>query len=524
MTAPPMKTAEDRLVMAMAGVSRDPLGFVLLAFPWRETNTILEKEDGPDQWQRAVLNAIKDGLITVQDAIRIAVASGHGIGKSALVAWLILWALCTKPDTRGVVTANTMPQLMTKTWPELAKWYNLLICKHWFQLSATRIHSLSRPETWRVDAVPWNETNTEAFAGLHNQGRRILVIYDEASAIDDKIWETTEGALTDANTEIIWCVFGNPTRNTGRFRECFGRLAHRWRRLQIDSRSVRITNKQQISQWISDYGEDSDFVRVRVRGVFPRAGTMQFIPLDVAEAAMAMAREVSATVHDALAIGVDVARFGDDKTVIRFRRGRDARSMAPIKMRGADTTTIASTVNNIILSRQPQGVFVDAGGVGGGVVDQLRAFGHRNVYGIDFGTKPLNAFIKDEGMVVYANRRAEMWGILRDWLSFGMIDNDPELLNDLTGIEYGFTLKDGRDAILLEKKEDMKKRGLASPDDGDALALTFAVPLPQGDFRRQIMNKPKYQFEYQPLAEALTLGSRQQPMRRPAWWPGQNIH
>jgi hypothetical protein len=172
--------------------------------------------------------------------------------------------------------------------------------------------------------IPWSEHRTEAFAGLHNQGKRIIVIFDEASAIPDVIWETTEGALTDADTKIIWGVFGNPTRNTGRFRECFGRFRHRWHLWQVGSRATKLTNKEQINQWIADYGEDSDFVRVRVRGVFPRAGDMQFISTEMAEAAMSDKRDPPSTIYDPLVLGVDVARFGDDATVLCPRRARDA--------------------------------------------------------------------------------------------------------------------------------------------------------------------------------------------------------
>ena len=195
-----------------------------------------------------------------RSAILLATSSGHGIGKSSLVSWLILWALSTFPDTRGVVTANTATQLRSKTWAELTKWHNLFVLKHWFSVTATAIFSSdpAHEKTWRVDAIPWSKNNTEAFAGLHNQGKRILVVFDEASAIDDPVWEVTEGALTDTGTEIIWAVFGNPTRNTGRFADCFRKYKHRWKRFQVDSRSARMTNKAQIAQWIEDYGEDSD--------------------------------------------------------------------------------------------------------------------------------------------------------------------------------------------------------------------------------------------------------------------------
>src|SRR5690606_9376862 len=192
--------------------------------------------------------------------------------------------------------------------------------KELFHLTATALYSAD-PEherTWRIDMIPWSERSVEAFAGLHNKGKRVFVAFDEASAIPDVIWETTEGALTDEGTQIIWLVFGNPTRNTGRFRECFRRFAARWKTFQVDSRQVSITNKDQISKWIEDYGEDSDFVRVRVRGTFPRAGSVQFISSElVSEAAR---REVHVHIHDPLIIGVDVARFGDDASVIYIRK------------------------------------------------------------------------------------------------------------------------------------------------------------------------------------------------------------
>lgn len=465
-----VRDLEGELIDDVASFTHDPLGFVLYAFPWGERGPLADKA-GPDEWQRAVLERVGKGLQAAAEAIQEATASGHGVGKSALVAWLLLWAMATHEDTRGVVTANTENQLRTKTWAELSKWHRLLICKHWFTLTATALFA-SNPahaKTWRIDAVPWSESNTEAFAGLHNEGRRIIVVFDEASAIPDIIWETTEGALTDANTEILWFAFGNPTRNTGRFKECFGRFRHRWATQQIDSRNVAITNKEQIAQWVADYGEDSDFVRVRVRGVFPRAGSMQFIDGERVE--KAQTREVVTQPSDPLVIGVDVARFGDDQTVICFRRGRDARALPWVTMRGADTMQVAGRVADLARIHRPDAIFVDEGGLGAGVVDRLRQLNVRMV-GINFGSSPTGIAL-DEGVKV-KNKRAEMWALMRDWLRGGAIPADHELAADLTGVEYGF---DADNAIQLEKKEHMKKRGLASPDMGDALALTFAYPV-----------------------------------------------
>ncbi len=487
---------EQQLVEEVAKCAKDPLRFVRFAFPWGEGD--LAGYPGPDQWQTEALAAIRDNLSTAQP-VRIAVASGHCVGKSALVSWLILWALATFPDARATVTAGTEGQLRTKTWPELAKWHRRCICGHWLEMTATALHArqAGHEKSWRADAVPWSEHNTEAFSGLHNQGRRILLVFDEASAIADSIWEVSEGALTDASTEIIWLAFGNPTRNTGRFRECFGRWQHRWITKQVDSRNVRVANAEQITQWVSDYGEDSDFVRVRVRGVFPRAGTMQFIPSDLA--AEAMQREAVASMQDPLILGVDVARFGEDSSVICIRKGRDARTYAPVRLRGVSTTTLSARVADIYQHYRADAVFVDGGGVGGGVVDQLRA-ARVPVHDIQFGSKA-DRVMPGQEMIHYANKRAEMWGLMREWLQGGSIPNNPELAAELTGLEFGYVMREGRDAIQLESKVDMKKRGLASPDWADALALTFAYPVMAGVHSGYAGagNHPRVLVDYEPL-------------------------
>ena len=455
---------------------RDPAGFVRVAFPWNEPGPLAGRK-GPELWQKTVLDEIGKGIKGRQSVIREAVASGHGIGKSALVAWIVLWALCTCDDARVAVTANTEPQLRTKTWPELLKWYRMLVCRHWFAATATSLHSVDpdHRDTWKADALTWSENNTEAFAGLHNVGNRIVLIFDEASAISDRVWEVAEGALTDANTEIIWCAFGNPTRNTGRFRECFGSLRHRWNHQQVDSRSVSFTNKQQIDEWVKDYGEDSDFVRVRVRGEFPRAGSLQFIDSERVEEAMG--RGLTRDTGLPLIMGVDIARQGEDQTVIRFRQGVDARSVPAMKFRIPDLMQVASRVAEQIDIHKPSAVFVDATGIGAGVFDRLAQLGYAQVVGVNFGGKS-DRTTSIDAAALYANKRAEMWGHLKDWCRTGCLPEDRDLQADLIGVEYGY---DAQNAILLEKKEDMRKRGLASPDDGDALALTFAYPVAARD-------------------------------------------
>lgn len=478
-------SVELKLADDLADLYAKPFEFVMYAFAWGEGE--LEGETGPDAWQEGVLRSLGDRVMTLEqalvsaqehDAIRDATASGHGIGKSALVAWIILWQMSTRTHLNGVVTANTSKQLEQKTWRELAVWHKRAINVHWFEWTATKFYKVSDPETWFVAAVPWTLENTEAFAGTH--AKHVLLIFDEGSGIPDAIWEVAEGAQTSGS--VLWCVFGNPTRPSGRFRECFsnGRFAHRWTNRQIDSRTCKKANKRQAEQWITDYGDDSDFVRVRVKGQFPRAGATQLISTEVVE--FARKREVMVDFEAPLVLGVDIARFGDDQTVLRYRRGRDARSIAAVKYRGIDTMQCANFIVQSINTEEPDVICIDGNGVGGGVVDRVRQLlgetMSKRVFEVQNGSKATNE--RD-----YFNKRAECWGLMRDMLEESLaIDDDALLLADLCGPEYGYDL---HNRLQLERKEDMKKRGIHSPDDGDALALTFAVAVG----RRPQKDKPK---------------------------------
>lgn len=475
----------DELLTSLASFSNDPVGFVYFAFPWGEPGE-LEKDAGPESWQIQILQDLSEGLITIDEAILLARTSGHGIGKSALVAWIVLWAISTFEDTKGVVTANTENQLKTKTWAEVAKWYRLFIARELFKLTATALFSVDplHEKTWRIDMVPWSERNTEAFAGLHNQGKRILVVFDEASAIPDVIWEVTEGALTDENTQIIWCVFGNPTRAKGRFRECFkgGRFAHRWRSLAIDSRSVSFTNKKQIQKWIDDYGIDSDFVRIRVLGLFPRVDAESFIPYDLAMQA-ANREQVLGTGYG-VRLGVDVGRFGNDPSVIYPRCGMDARSREIEVLQGLDTMQVAARVAAAFGKYKAELIFVDEGGVGGGVVDRLRML-RLPVVPVDFGSGAEGTNLDDGAK--YANKRAEIWGGMRNALLRGLVIPEHVPGNFSAGMDgSAITLPqelsaptyqhNAREEIQMEKKSEIKKREGFSPNVADALATTFALP------------------------------------------------
>jgi hypothetical protein len=466
-----------RLLEEIGEYSLDPLGFVKYAYDWGRGQ--LETSGGPYKWQSEILSLIGGHLQnpkTVNIPLRIAVASGHGIGKSGCLSMIVDWAMSTCEDARVIITAGTGMQLKTKTQPEISKWFRLSINEHWFEVKAQSItvKNEKHKDSWRADLVTWDANNSEAFAGLHNKRKRIVVIFDEAAAISDVIWDVTQGALTDEETEIIWLAFGNPTQNQGRFAECFGSDRARWRTHQIDSRTVEGTNKVELQEWVDKYGEDSDYVRVRVRGEFPRAGSAQFIPHDL----VAAARNYKSVGHENLPkiLTCDVARFGDNETVIALRQGRKFEIKA--SYRGLDTVQTTERVIEFKIKENPDATIIDGDGIGGAVVDGMKHRGYGDkLFEFHGGGEP------NDGNMFF-NKRSECWGYTRDWLAAGAeIPNDPQLERQLTGPTYDIVRgKVHHGSILLESKQDMAKRGLESPDKGDALAMSFGV---------KVLPKPK---------------------------------
>lgn len=446
----------------------DPLGFARCIYRWGEAGDLLD-DKGPRAWQADILDTIGRHLrepATRHKPLRIAVSSGHGIGKSALISQITQWAMSTMADTRVVITANTDHQLRTKTWPEVSKWFRLAENAAWFKTTATSVYSADplAEKSWRADAVPWSDNNTEAFAGLHNRGRRIVLIMDEASSIADRVWEVAEGALTDSDTEIVWLAFGNPTRNTGRFRECFRRWRHLWATHQIDSRTVKGVNLDYLNELVDTYGEDSDLVKVRVRGVFPSMSARQFISTDDVDAAFGRHLREEQYSFAPKILTCDPSWEGDDELVIGLRQGLVFRILAVMPKNDNDLQ-VAAILARHEDEQHADAVFVDAG-YGTGIVSAGRAMGRAWTL-VWFG-----AASSKPG---YKNKRAEMWGDARDWLkSGGAIPKDDVLYQDLIGPEVVATL-DG--VVQLESKRDMKKRGLPSPGRGDALALSFAFPV-----------------------------------------------
>lgn len=462
---------EGDLVEAMGEFFYDPLRFVIYAYPWRQPGP-LKDHDGPDVWQRQFLEELGASVKarnfngqTPVSPIREAVSSGHGIGKSVLVAWIVDWIMSTRPHCQGTITANTFTQLETKTWAAIRRWTKLCITGHWFTVNSQKMFHPEHPESWFCALQSSNEENSEAFAGQHAADSTSFYVVDEASAVPGGTLDVAEGGLTDGEPMIF--LFGNPTRNTGRFHEvAFGSLRDRWHTTVVDSRLSRFTNKTQIAEWIQDYGEDSDFVRVRVRGLPPSASDIQFI--DSGRVYEAQRRVVSPLPDEPLVAGVDVSGGGSAWTVCRFRQGLDARSVPPIRLTGEQTrdrNRVIAVLAETLSTHHIAAMFIDSA-FGSPIVERLHVLGFNQVHEVNFGGESPD--------VHDANQRAYQWRRMKDWLLRGAIAKDARLEADLAG--PGFHL-DRRDRLVLESKESMQKRGVASPDDGDALSLTFAQPV-----------------------------------------------
>lgn len=482
----PIYTAEEETTLMAtlwsADIADNPEAFVLYAFPWGQPNTPLQNFKGPRQWQREVLRDIakhiKENNGTVDlTTLRCAVASGRGIGKSALVAWLILWMMTTRIGSSVLVSANSEAQLNSSTWAELLKWTAMIINSHWWETSATRLEPAKwmcdlverdlkkGTRYWRAEGKLWSEEKPDSYAGPHNHDG-MMVIFDEASGIPSAIWDVAAGFFTELVPHRYWFAFSNPRRNEGYFFECFNAKRQFWSARNIDARTVEDSDKQVYAQIIAEHGEDSSQAKIEVYGQFPDAGEDQFIsPYLVDEATK---RKPYADQTAPRVIGVDPARGGADATVIVVRQGRDLISLK--RYQGEDTMTIVGRVIEAIEQFNPTLTVIDEGGLGYGILDRLTEQRYK-VRGVNFGWKAKNP-------IAWGNKRAEMWGAMRDWLKTASMKEDRQLRADLIGP----TKKpDSSGTIYLEGKKEMKARGLASPDAADALAVTFAFPIAHRD-------------------------------------------
>lgn len=495
MAAPPNKDPEISAAQNMQIMARmwdyrikdDPFKWVMYAFPWEQPKTPLARHKGPRVWQADELKRMGDFINQNHHRIsqgkpplvyQSATTSGRGPGKSAFVAMVNLWFMSCILGGTSILSANTENQLKTKTFGEIGKWKTLCLSGHWFDKSTLSI----TPKEWfakelkkargiddtyyYANGVLWNADEPDSYAGAHNEVG-IMVTFDEASGIPQPIWTVTEGFFTELSPYRFWFVFSNPRSNTGPFFECFHKHRDYWYRRQIDSRNVEGTDLARYAQIIEKYGDDSDEARIEVKGEFPKQGDRQFISRATIEEATKRNLE-KLDDYAALCMGVDPARFGDDKSVIRFRRGRDARSIPPVIMSGVDNMKLANKCAELIEKYQPDAVFIDKGS-GTGVIDRLREMGYK-IFEVDFGSGSEDA--------QYADHRTEIWGQMKEWLPGAMIDSAPELVDDLAGPEYKFNKKEKKQ---LESKDDMKARGLASPDHGDALAVTFHCKVARSD-------------------------------------------
>ena len=461
-------------------IKDSPLKFVNFIFEWDKPGTPLHNFKGPRAWLKKILLDLERAIARNQGDItpemfRQAVASGRGIGKSALVAWLILWMLSTRLGSTTIVTANTEQQLRSRTWAELGKWLTLAINSHWFAKTATTI----RPAPWFDEALRkdlkidtgyyyaqaqlWSEESPDAFAGVHsNYG--ILLIMDEASGIPGSIYSVSEGFFTEPTPDRFWFAFSNPRRNSGPFYESFHSAKSYWNTEQIDSRTVEGTDKELFNKMLEQYGEESSVARVEVMGQFPRFDDDTVIGMDLIRSAID--RDVALTGSEPIIWGLDVARQGSDQSALCIRQGnhileiRTYNSMDLMQLCGA----IKNKYDDEQTNNRPQEILIDVIGIGAGVVDRL-AEQNLPVRGINVAESPASR--KN-----YLNLRAELWFAVRDWLAGRdvRIPNDDGLVTELASPIYKYT---STGKIKIESKEEMRKRGIKSPDKADALALTM---------------------------------------------------
>ena len=439
----------------------DPLYFAEHAWKWGEAELT-----GKDirAWQSEVLDEIASHLknpVTRYSVCRLAVASGHGIGKSALTGMLTTWALSCWVNPRIVITANTENQLLTKTSPEIGQWVKSSMFGDLFDAETMSIKLKTDPAQHRADLITNNENNPEAFAGLHAEGRLVMMIVDEASGLSEIIYQTILGAMTDDNTVLILVLMGNPTSPSGPFREAFRKNRHLWKLWNIDSRTVEGTNKEALQAIVDQYGEDSDTAKVRVKGIFPAVSQKQFIPTPYVDAAYGRHLRDEQYNFAPVVISCDPAWEGDDTLVIGKRQGLRYDILDALEKSNNDLY-IASKLAHYEDRFDADAVFID-GGYGTGIVSAGRTMG-RNWRLVWFADKP-----DDEG---YLNKRAEMYGRARQWLADGgAIPPNQRLYDDLVTIET----KPRNDGVIqLKSKVDMKKDGLPSTDYSDAFVLTFA--------------------------------------------------
>ena len=479
---------EQELLTNILTYKYDPEGFVNYVFPWGVANTPLARFEGPRTWQREDLQQIGEHLQQDLELQRmglpprplyLARSSGRGPGKSALLSMLNLWMASCWIGGTGIVTANTETQLRSRTMAELGKWHTLMLNRHWFEKSSMSL----RPANWfktmveeqlkidtqyyYVEGQSWSAENPDAFAGAHSQIAMMLT-FDEASGIDDPIWNVSEGFFTDLAPLRLWIAISNPRQTTGRFYDCFHKDRGFWDTKTIDSRTVEGVDPQVYQRIADKYGEDDDVTRVEVKGEFPKSGENNVISLGLVEEAVT--RDVERAASSKIIWGLDVARFGLDRTSLSKRQGNTLLEK-PLWWRGKDLMQTAGKVtamyNALPPSERPDIIVVDSIGLGAGVVDRLKENG-LPVKGVNVSEAP---GIGDRFMRL----RDDLYFRMRDWFEArdcSMPDDCDDLIGELTLPWYDHT-SNGK--IKVAGKQDIKKKSGRSPDLSDSFMLTFAV-------------------------------------------------
>lgn len=414
----------------------------------------------PDDWQA-------EALQDLADHDKVSIRSGHGVGKSTLDSWAILWFLSCYFPAKVPCAAPTMHQIRDILWPELAIWHRRMPkgLREQFAINTStqdmRLYLKSAPESSFAVARAGDKSKPEALQGFHADN--LLFILDEASGIDDIVFEVAQGALSTPDAKVL--MTANPTRGSGYFFDSHHKMRSRWRTHRVSCLDSPRVTRQYVEDVAAQYGEDSNVYRVRVLGEFPLSEDDVVIPLHLMEAAIV--RDVEPSEAYRPVWGLDVARFGDDRTALAKRRGNAL--FEPVKSwHGADTMeTVGRVVQEYRYEEadlRPSEILVDVIGIGAGVVDRLQELG-LPARGINVGESPTA-----EG---FSRLRDQLWWRAREWFeerSCTIVQDDP-LLSELAEVKYriGSSSK-----IQIESKQEMKERGHKSPDLADAFILTFA--------------------------------------------------
>lgn len=409
----------------------------------------------PEKWQDEALTALER-----ED--RVSIRSGHGTGKSTLMAWAVLWFMSTRIPCKVPVTAPTAHQLFDVLWAELGKWMMKMPpqLKAQFELKHERLELLGAAQSSFAVARTSRPGQPEALQGFHSQNLMFLI--DEASGVDDKVFEVAEGALSTEGAKVLMCA--NPTRSTGYFYDSHHKMRHRWHSMRVSCEDSSQVARSYLDDMATKYGIDSNVYRVRVLGEFPNEDDNAVIPLALCEAALH--RDVEPLPRIMPVWGLDVARFGNCKTALVKRWGNQQVSSKTWAKR--DTMEVAGLImyeyEETASDLRPAQINVDSIGIGAGVVDRLRELG-LPVVGVNVGETP-------SGKDRFVNLRAELWWRAREWLEARDSKlTDEELIAQLTMVTYTIT-SSGK--IAIESKDKMLERGVESPDIADAFVLTFA--------------------------------------------------